>query len=220
MRAICRLDHILTSARRRLLLIELSRRSGRSTTAAGQVNRIAKRIVMPACRAGYLGECKGAINGSSSPPATDRRSSIVAGRTGRRGRKAALLPTQDVDVSYDVALPSQPRIRERMRWLAAEQLERVDGPDKSTTIFDRRTHEITLLTPANRTFRQLDMPRQPEEPAPEATLKRGNELSLRDCTALTGRGPKTWKRALCASPRTACCFAFSSTPRRLPRRVR
>jgi hypothetical protein len=89
--------------------------------------------------------------------------------------KPQLLPTQDVDVSYDVALPSQPRIRERMRWLAAEQLERVDGPDKSTTIFDRRTHEITLLTPANRTFRKLDMPQRPEEPAPEAVLKRGNE---------------------------------------------
>jgi hypothetical protein len=89
--------------------------------------------------------------------------------------KPQLLPTHDVDVSYDVALPSQPRIRQRMRWLAAEQLERVDGPDKSTTIFDRRTHEITLLTPANRTFRKLDMPRPPQEPAPEAPLTRGNE---------------------------------------------
>ena len=86
-----------------------------------------------------------------------------------------LLPTRDVDITYDVTLPSQPRVRERVRWLAAEQLERVDGPHKSTTIFNRRTHEITLLTSANRTFRQLDMPRQPQEPAPEATLKRGNE---------------------------------------------
>jgi hypothetical protein len=41
--------------------------------------------------------------------------------------KPQLLPTQDVDVTYDVTLPSQPRIRERVRWLAAEQLERVDG---------------------------------------------------------------------------------------------
>ena len=88
--------------------------------------------------------------------------------------KPQLLPTHDVDVSYDVALPSQPRIRERMRWLAAEQLERVDGPDKSTTIFDRRTHEITLLTPA-KTYRKLDMPRPPQEPAPEAPLTRGNK---------------------------------------------
>ena len=76
--------------------------------------------------------------------------------------------------AYDVTLPSQPRVRERVRWLAAEQLERVDGPHKSTTIFNRRTREITLLTSANRTFRQLDMPRQPQEPAPEAILKRGN----------------------------------------------
>ena len=72
-------------------------------------------------------------------------------------------------------LPSQPRVRERVRWLAAEQLERVDGPHKSTTIFNRRTHEMTLLSSANFTFRELNMPRQPEEPAPEATLKRGNE---------------------------------------------
>ena len=79
-----------------------------------------------------------------------------------------------MDITYDVTLPSQPRVRERVRWLAAEQLERVDGPHKSTTIFNRRTREITLLTSANRTFRQLDMPRQPQEPAPEAILKRGN----------------------------------------------
>ena len=87
-----------------------------------------------------------------------------------------LLPTRDVDITYDVTLPSQPRVRERVRWLAAEQLERVDGPHKSTTIFNRRTHEMILLTSGNRTFRQLDMPQQPQEPASEATLKRGNDL--------------------------------------------
>ena len=86
-----------------------------------------------------------------------------------------LLPTRDMDITYDVTLPSQPRVRERVRWLAAEQLERVDGPHKSTTIFNRRTREIIHLSLADRTFRQLDMPRKPEEPAPEATLKRGNE---------------------------------------------
>jgi hypothetical protein len=123
-----------------------------------------------------LGKRKGPANGRSSPPATNRRSSISARRISGRGRKAATTFTHERrGLTYDVTLPSQPRIRERVRWLAAEQLERVDGPDKSTTIFDRRTHEITLLTPANRTFRKLDMPRQPEEPAPEAILKRGNE---------------------------------------------
>jgi hypothetical protein len=86
-----------------------------------------------------------------------------------------LLPTRDVDIIYEVTLPSQSRIRERLRYLAAELLERVDSPYKSTTIFDRRTHEITILWSANRTFLKLDMPRQPQEPGPEATLKRGNE---------------------------------------------
>jgi hypothetical protein len=62
-----------------------------------------------------------------------------------------------------------------VRYLAAELLERVDGPHKSTTIFDRRTHQMTILTSANRSFLKLDMPRQAEEPGPKATLKRGNE---------------------------------------------
>ena len=79
-----------------------------------------------------------------------------------RAEPPNLLPTRDVEITYDVTLPSQPSVRERVRWLAAEQLERVDGPHKSTTIFNRRTREIILLTSANRTFRQLDMPRQPQ----------------------------------------------------------
>jgi len=92
-----------------------------------------------------------------------------------RAEPPQLLPTRDVDITYDVTLPSQSRVRERVRWLAAEQLERVDGPHKSTTIFNRRTREIIHLSAANRTFRRLDMPRQPDEPAPETMLKRSNE---------------------------------------------
>jgi transposase InsO family protein len=68
-----------------------------------------------------------------------------------RAESPQLLPTRDVDITYDVTLPSQPRVRERVRWLAAEQLERVDGPHKSTTIFNRRTREIIHLSLANRT---------------------------------------------------------------------
>jgi hypothetical protein len=109
-----------------------------------------------------------------------------------------LLPTRDVDITYDVTLPSQPRVRERVRWLAAEQLERVDGPQ---TIFNRRTHEITLLTSANRTFRQLDMPRQPQEPAPEATLKRGNE------SVVAGLHCVDWSWTEDVETRTVCITA-------------
>ena len=118
-----------------------------------------------------------------------------------RAEPPQLLPTRDVDVTYDVALRSQPRVRERVRWLAAEQLERVDGPHKSTTIFNRRTHEITLLTSANRTFRQLDMPRQPQEPAAEATLKRGNE------SVVAGLHCVDWSWTEDVETRTVCITA-------------
>jgi hypothetical protein len=87
-----------------------------------------------------------------------------------------LLPMRDVDVTYDVTRPQQPKIRERVRWLAGEHLERVDGPDKSTTIFDRDANEITLLTPANRSYRKLDgTARRPLEPEPGTALKRGGD---------------------------------------------
>jgi hypothetical protein len=135
-------------------------------------------------------------------PPTAVLASLLVGSAAGAEKPPQLLPTSDVDISYDVTLPSQSRIRERVRWLAAEQLERVDGPHKSTTIFNRRTHEITLLSSADRTFRQLDMPhgrrRSPRRrPHSSAAMNR----SLRDCTASTGLGAKTWKRALCASPR-------------------
>jgi hypothetical protein len=107
-------------------------------------------------------------------PPTAVLASLLVG-TAARAEPPQLLPTRDVDITYDVTLPSQPRVRERARWIAAEQLERVDGPHKSTTIFNRRTREIIHLSSANRTFRQLDMPRRPEEPAPEVILKRGDE---------------------------------------------
>jgi hypothetical protein len=118
-----------------------------------------------------------------------------------RAEPPQLLPTRDVDITYDVTLPSQPRVRERVRWLAAGQLERVDGPHKSTTIFNRRTHEVVLLSSVNRTFRQLDMPRQPEEPAPEATLKRGNE------SVVAGLQCVDWSWTEDVETRTVCITA-------------
>jgi hypothetical protein len=101
-------------------------------------------------------------------------SSLLLGNVGAE-QPSQLLPTNDVDILYDVTLRSQQRIRERVRYLAAELLERVDGPHKSTTIFDRRRHQMTILTSTNRSFLKLDMPRQPQDPGPEAILRRGND---------------------------------------------
>jgi hypothetical protein len=118
-----------------------------------------------------------------------------------RAESPQLLPTRDVDITYNVTLPSQPRVRERVRWLAAEKLERVDGPHKSTTIFDRRTHQMTILTSANRTFLKLDMPQQPQEPGPKATLKRGNE------SVVAGLHCVDWSWTEDVEARTVCITA-------------
>jgi hypothetical protein len=90
-----------------------------------------------------------------------------------------LLPTRDVDITYDVTRPQQPKTRERVRWLAGEHLERVEASGRATSIFDRDAHVVTLLTPANRTYSKLDgAPRRPLEPAPGAILRRGDDAVI------------------------------------------
>lgn len=87
-----------------------------------------------------------------------------------------LLPTRDVDITYQVSRPNQPKLIERRRWLAGQHLERVDGPDKSSTIFDRNKDEITLLNAANRTFRKLEgAARRPPDPGSGKVLQRDKE---------------------------------------------
>jgi hypothetical protein len=93
-----------------------------------------------------------------------------------RAEEQPLLPTRDVDVSYQITRPDQPAIVERRRWLASERLVRADGPDKSTTLFDRDAHEITVLNPTNRTYLKLEGElRQPLDPEKGQELKRGGD---------------------------------------------
>jgi hypothetical protein len=101
---------------------------------------------------------------------------LIAGSAASTQERPQLVPIRDVDVSYKITRPNQPAIVERRRWLAGEHLERVDGPDKSTTIFDRNKNEITLLNAANRTFRKLEgVARRPPEPEAGVRLMRGGE---------------------------------------------
>ncbi len=90
-----------------------------------------------------------------------------------------LVPSRDVDIRYDVTRPQKPKVRQRVRWLAAEGLERVDVSGRSTSIFEHDAHAVTLLTPATRTFRKLDhLPRRPLEPEQGAALTRGADAVI------------------------------------------
>ena len=87
-----------------------------------------------------------------------------------------MMPTRDVDITYQITRPNQPPIISRRRWLASEHLQRIEGSDKSATIFDRNKHEFTLLNRANRTYRKFEgSPRMPMAPEKGAVLKRGSE---------------------------------------------
>jgi len=113
-----------------------------------------------------------------------------------------LFPTRDVDITYEITRPQQPKIRERVRWLAAEHLERIDTPDKSTTIYDRSAHTVTLLSSKSRTYRQLDgAPRGPMEPEPDAKIKRGGDGKV------AGQPCVDWSWTEDVETRTACVTA-------------
>jgi hypothetical protein len=110
-----------------------------------------------------------------------------------------LVPTRDVDITYTVTRAHGPAVRERVRWSAAEHLERVDGPDRSTTIFDRKSSEITLLIPGSRTYRKLEGARMlPIEPEKDAILTRGGEAKV------AGLGCTDWSWTENGQTRTAC----------------
>jgi hypothetical protein len=87
-----------------------------------------------------------------------------------------VLPTRDVDITYRSTRPDQPTIVEHRRWSASDRLVRSEGPDKSTTLYDRDAHEITVLNPKNRTYLKLEGSlRQPLDPEKGKPLKRGGE---------------------------------------------
>ncbi len=117
------------------------------------------------------------MTNSRTLPPTAALALVLVGPVAWAEEQPQFLPTRDVDITYDVIRPSQTKkIRERVRWLAGGHLERIDGPDRSTTILDHSADEITLLTPARRTYSKLaGAPRRPLDPEPGTALKRGNE---------------------------------------------
>ena len=49
--------------------------------------------------------------------------------------------------------------------VGGDRLVRSEGPDKSTTLYDRDAHEITIINPKNRTYLKLEGSlRQPLDP--------------------------------------------------------
>ena len=111
------------------------------------------------------------------PPTAALAALLVASPLRAEEQPPQELPTRDVDINYQITRPQQPTIIQRRRWLASEHLVRVDGPDKSATIYDRNGHEITVLNLAKRTYLKLEgAPRLPLDPEKGEALTRGGEF--------------------------------------------
>jgi hypothetical protein len=135
----------------------------------------------------------------SLPPSAAVFALLLAGSPSPAEERPPVTPTRDVDVTYDVTRPHQPKIRERVRWSASQHLQRIDGPDKSATIFDHAAHEITLLNPKNRSYRKLEgTPRQPPGPEAGDVLKRGDEA------VVAGLHCVDWSWIVDVETRTVC----------------
>jgi hypothetical protein len=108
-------------------------------------------------------------------------------------------PTRDVDITYQITQPGQPAIVERRRWLASQHLRRVDGPDKSATIFDQSRGELTLLNAAKHTYLTLIGPAAKRmSPEKGSVLKRGRESQIAGLTCID------WSWMVDTEMHTAC----------------
>jgi len=127
---------------------------------------------------------------------------LVLGSPLHADERPQLVPSRDVDITYQVSQPEQRAVRQRIRWLASEGLERIDGSDKSVTIIDRKGGEVTLLTPRTRTYRELaGTSRQPMEPDRDAVLRRGGE------TTVAGQRCTEWSWVEDGETHTLCATA-------------
>ena len=70
-------------------------------------------------------------------------------------------------------------LRERVRWKAADELERVDIPGGATSIFDHKTRYVTVLERDSHSYLKLpSRARGPVEPDRDAPLTRGGEADV------------------------------------------
>lgn len=69
-----------------------------------------------------------------------------------------LIPTRDVEITYRVTREGR-TLAERVRWLAADQLERVDATGSVYMLVDHRARRLTLVNDARRVVLQMEAPR-------------------------------------------------------------
>ena len=100
----------------------------------------------------------------------------------------SLIPSRDVDITYRVKRAGQPNVSERVRWLAARKLERIDIPESLTTIVDHAKNDFVILQPKQRqVIKGLGSPHDSTVMDVGPAAERGPVLHVKalDCTEWT-----------------------------------
>jgi Domain of unknown function (DUF4412) len=119
--------------------------------------------------------------------------------------KPQLIPTRDVDITYNVNRPGEATVRERVRWLASDHLERIDGPKKSTTIIDQKANEVTLLNYTSGTYSQTHV--DGASPWPVAPPDEFAIVKRRGESVVAGLRCRNWSWTDNVEARVACITA-------------
>ncbi len=115
--------------------------------------------------------------------------------------KPTLLPERDVDITYRVTAASEKPVKQRVRWLAAKHLQRIDGPGAAVSLADRMTAYITILSSRTKTYVKLEESSdKPFKVDPAASFTRDSKDTVANlpCTEWS------WVDASTQSPRTLC----------------
>ncbi len=126
---------------------------------------------------------------------------VLTAVSARADDRPKLLPDRDVDITYLVSDRSDKPIKQRVRWLAADHLQRIDGPGSTVILADRTTTYITILSPRTKSYLKV------EEPAGGlfATDKAGSfTRSGMSTVAHLPCNEWAWTDASTQKPRTLC----------------
>jgi hypothetical protein len=110
-----------------------------------------------------------------------------------------LIPTRDVDVTYRVTQAGR-TVEERVRWLAAEQVQRVDSSGPIYMIVDHKSRRLTLVNIAKRTVLTMDAPRQSAlDPDSDAAFTNAGQASVAGLPCTEWLMPAGGAKRLCVT---------------------
>lgn len=115
--------------------------------------------------------------------------------------KPNLLPERDVDITYRVTTVSEKPIKQRVRWLAAKHMQRIDSPGGAVSLANRTTAYVTILNSRTKTYVRLEeAPDGAFRVDPTASFTQGGKSKAAGLSC----NEWSWVETSTQNPRTLC----------------